>query len=131
MYDENRIYYCNENAMGLLGFKDFNGQGENLSLIDFVSDKASLYRHIRQIINGDDDVYYYICELYSSNVEGKLVEIVSKKYSYQGQPIVLSVIQDMNSSRRLNKSEPSYSLGIYCNNRGCRWTYIHFCGKLF
>jgi signal transduction histidine kinase len=110
MYDENRIYYCNENAMGLLGFKDFNGQGENLSLIDFVSDKAGLYRHIRQIINGDDEVYYYICELYSANVEGKLVEMVSKKYSYQGQPIVLSVIQDMNSSRMINKSEPSYSL---------------------
>ncbi len=110
MYDENRIYYCNENAMGLLGFKDFNGQGENLSLIDFALDKAGLYRHIRQIINGDDDVYYYICELHSSSGEGKLVEIVSKKYSYQGHPIVLSVIQDMNSSRMINKSEPSYSL---------------------
>lgn len=109
IYDKNRIYYCNEKALDLLGFKCFEEQKENLSLIDFVSDKTGLYRHISQVINGDKDVYYWICELHSFNGEGKLVEVVSQKYNYEGHPIVLSVIQDVRSLNRISTFDPSFS----------------------
>lgn len=109
IYNDKKILYCNKQALNLIGYENFNQKRDTLSLLDFVSDRNGLYKHINEIISGGNYTHYSLYELYSSYGKGKLVEMASKKYYYEGQPAVLSLVRVLTPSSEINKLQLSLS----------------------
>jgi len=104
IFDQDKICYCNKWALDLLGLKSFD-EKNNLSLMDFVSDKIGLCTHIQKLIKGSNDMDYYSFEIVNLQGETKTVEMISTKYIYEGRVAILSAIRDLSLFKKVKEED--------------------------
>lgn len=106
IHDKQKIFYCNEAAVRIVGMEDANlilGR----SMIELIadSDKNSYKRFIDQILDNKESNSLTKSRLVDKNGEIKDVEVVATNYVFNGFPAVLSVIRDISPLRRLAELE--------------------------
>jgi len=106
IHNEKRIFYCNEAAVRITGMSD-NHSILGSSIIDFIPSELqdNFRNYIMETFKEGVERNYLESKFICSTGEIKDVEIISKKYTSQRYPALLSVVRDITPFRRIKELE--------------------------
>lgn len=106
IHDDKRIYYCNKPEFNIKAVKD-KGISYEKSILEWIPDKdrKSFKKLIDKMLKEEKDSDYIKTEFIDSFGKVKNVEVVSAKYNYYGQAVLISVVRDITHFRKISELE--------------------------
>lgn len=106
IHDKQKIFYCNEAAVRMVGVKDPN-EIIGRSVIEFIADdkKNNSKKFIDQVLNGKANSRFLQTRVIDINGKLKDVEVIADSYVYNDLSAVLSVVRDVSPLKRIIQLE--------------------------